>query len=208
VVEATLPFLGPTVADMVRVQLLTGMRSGELVLMRTIDLDTAGSIWLYRPGSDQDRHGRHKTSHLGHERVIAIGPHGQQILRHHLKAELCAYLFAPQEVVLQLRAEQRKKRKTKVQPSQQDRRKRNPTVRPGVRYTVGSYRTAIQRACAKAKVEPWFPHQLRHSRATEIRRLDGLDAARAVLGHRSPIVTEVYAELDVGKAAEVMGRIG
>lgn len=35
-----------------------------------------------------------------------------------------------------------------------------------------------------------------------------LDAARAVLGHRSPAITEVYADLDIAKAAEVMGRLG
>jgi hypothetical protein len=55
---------------------------------------------------------------------------------------------------------------------------------------------------------PWHPHQLRHTKATEIRRAVGLDAARAVLGHRSPAVTEVYAELDQTKAAEVMERLG
>jgi hypothetical protein len=49
---------------------------------------------------------------------------------------------------------------------------------------------------------------LRHSKATELRRVAGLDAARAVLGHNPPAVTEVYAEMDLGKAAEVMGRLG
>jgi hypothetical protein len=29
-----------------------------------------------------------------------------------------------------------------------------------------------------------------------------------VLGHRSPQITEVYAEIDVNKAAEVMARLG
>jgi hypothetical protein len=32
--------------------------------------------------------------------------------------------------------------------------------------------------------------------------------ARAVLGHSSPVVTEVYAELDQDKAAEAMAKIG
>ena len=60
----------------------------------------------------------------------------------------------------------------------------------------------------KAGVETWHPHQLRHSAATRIRREFGLDVARAVLGHSSPVVTEVYAELDQVKAAEAMGKIG
>jgi hypothetical protein len=45
---------------MVRLQLLTGMRSGELFIMRAADIDTIGKVWLYRPGSDQGPHGTHK----------------------------------------------------------------------------------------------------------------------------------------------------
>jgi integrase len=54
----------------------------------------------------------------------------------------------------------------------------------------------------------WHPHQLRHAKATEIRREFGLDEARAVLGHRTPVVTEVNAEIDQAKAAAVMERLG
>ena len=46
------------------------------------------------------------------------------------------------------------------------------------------------------------------SAATRLRREFGLDVARAVLGHSSPVVTEVYAELDEAKAAEAMARMG
>jgi integrase len=97
---------------------------------------------------------------------------------------------------------------TKVQPSQQNRKKKKPKRRPGQRYTVGSYAYAIRRACVKAAVPHWHPHQLRHNAATQIRREAGLDAARAVLGHRSPQITEVYAEIDTAKAAAVMERLG
>jgi integrase len=62
--------------------------------------------------------------------------------------------------------------------------------------------------CKVRALPQWHPHQLRHTKATEIRREAGLDAARAVLGHRSPVVTEVYAEVDQTKAAEVMARLG
>jgi hypothetical protein len=58
------------------------------------------------------------------------------------------------------------------------------------------------------KAHRWHPNQLRHAKATELRREFGLDATRAVLGHRSPQVTEVYAELDLNRAAEVMERLG
>jgi integrase len=95
-----------------------------------------------------------------------------------------------------------------VQPSQRDRRKNKPQRKPGEGYTTGSYNYAVRRACQKAGVPAWHVHQLRHTKATEIRREAGLDAARAVLGHRSPQVTEVYAELDTSRAAEVMERLG
>jgi integrase len=207
-VEAVLPFLRPAVADMVRLQLHTGMRPGELCIMRAIDLDTTGKVWLYRPGSDQGDEGVHKTAHRGHRRVILLGPRAQEIVRHYLKTDLYAYLFSPREVMQQLRAEQRRNRKTKVQPSQQNRRRKNPKRRPRERYTTGSYNYAVRRACQKAGVPPWHVHQLRHAKATELRREAGLDAARVVLGHRSPQITELYAELDVSRAAEVMEKLG
>ena len=50
-------------------------------------------------------------------------------------------------------------------------------------YTVGSYRKAIRRACLKANVPIWHPHQLRHTAATNIRCQFGLEVAQAVLGH-------------------------
>jgi integrase len=106
------------------------------------------------------------------------------------------------------KAEMRRNRKTPVQPSQRDRAKPRPTKTPGDVYTVDSYRRAIAYACKRAGVPQWHPNQLRHNAATRLRREFGLDVARAVLGHSSPVVTEVYAELDQAKAAEAMARIG
>ena len=58
-VDATLPYLPPIVADMVKFQGLTGCRPGEVCQLRPMDLDRSGEVWLYRPGS-------HKTEHHGH----------------------------------------------------------------------------------------------------------------------------------------------
>jgi integrase len=207
-VEAILPHVRPPVAAMVQLQRLTGMRPGEVVIMRAIDLDMTGKVWLYRPGSDQGRHGAHKTAHRGQDRIISIGPRGQEIIRQWLKPELYAYLFSPRETMAALRRKQRQERKTKLQPSQMNRRKQKPKRKPGDRYRVGSYAVAIARGCVKAGVPHFHPHQIRHTKATEIRREAGLDAARAVLGHRSPKITEVYAEIDVNKAAAVMEKLG
>jgi integrase len=137
-VEAVLPHLRPQVADMVLLQLHSGMRSGELVRIRGIDIDMTGKVWLYRPGSDQGAEGEHKTAHRGYHRVIPLGPRCQEIIRRHLKPAIDAYLFSPREVMDGLRREQRARRKTKVQPSQQSRKKARPRRKPGERYRTGS----------------------------------------------------------------------
>ena len=110
-------------------------------------------------------------------------------------------------------------------PSQRRReRKRDPLRAPRGCYENGSYRTAIQRACDRAFPPPagltpheakawrkehrWHPNQLRHNAATKLRKEFGIEAARVVLGHGSAAVTEIYAELDLAKAADLMARIG
>jgi integrase len=121
---------------------------------------------------------------------------------------LAAYLFSPAEAVAEHRAGRRQNRKTRVQPSQIDRRKRNPKRVIGDHYNNRSYGHAVAKACDRAGVPRWAPNQLRHNAATRLRKEFGLDVARAVLGHSSPVVTEVYAELDGAKAAEAMERVG
>jgi integrase len=210
-VDAIEPYVSRQVWAMVQLQRLTGMRPGEVCGMRTIDVDRSGRVWIYTPES-------HKTEHHGRERRVYLGPSAQAILRPWLRPELMAYLFQPREAEAGRRAEQRANRKTPVQPSQQYRRKRRPRRTPGSRYTTGTYRQAIgygidkanreAERTANAPVPGWHPHQLRHSAGTRLRREFGLDVARAVLGHSSPVVTEVYAELDGAKAAEAMERVG
>lgn len=78
----------------------------------------------------------------------------------------------------------------------------------GHRHTRRSYYRAIARACEKAGIEVWGPNRLRHSAATFLRKQYGIEAARVVLGHRSSAVTEVYAELDRTKAADIMAEVG
>jgi integrase len=207
--EQVLPFLCPQVAAMVQLQYHAGMRPGEILIMRTCDLDVSETVWRYTPGSDEGPHGRHKNAWRGHSRVILIGPRGQEVLRPWLRLNLQEYLFQPHEARLWWCAEQRKNRKTPMTPSQLARKpKKNAKRRPGVRYTTSSYCVAVANACEKAGIPHFHPNQLRHTKATEIRSAVGLDAARAVLGHRSPVVTEVYAEMDMRKAEEVMARLG
>jgi integrase len=200
-VEAVHPHVSRQVWAMVEVQRLSGMRPGEVCLMRACDIDTSGRIWVYTPES-------HKTEHHGKERRVYLGPQAQAILRPWLRPVITAYLFSPAEASVERKAELRRNRKTPVQPSQRDRSKLRPERSPGERYDTDSYRRAIARGCNLAGVPGWHPHQLRHNAATRLRKEFGLDTTRAVLGHSSTAVTEIYAELDREKAAEAMARVG
>jgi len=200
-VEATLPCLPPVVADMVRFQALVGARPTECCLIRPADVDTTGEVWTYTPAE-------HKTEHHGRERRIFIGPRAQDILRPYLLRPADAYCFSPVDSERKRHEEMRERRKSKVQPSQLYRSKAKPKRQPHERYTKDSYNRAIRRGCEKAGVKPWKPNQLRHAVATTIRRTHGIEAAQTVLGHSRADVTQVYAERDWSKAADVMKAIG
>jgi integrase len=200
-VLAVLSHATPPVAAMLELQLLTGARPGEMRVMRACDLDTSGDVWLYRPA-------HHKTQHKGKVRVIAIGPRGQEIIKPLLQLDLQAYLFSPRDAVAYFRARQRANRKTPVQPSQQDRKKTKPKKQPKECYTMNTYATAVAKACIKAGVPHFHPHQIRHTHATLVRRQFGLEAAQVALGHSQAQITEVYAERDLALAAKVAKQIG
>jgi integrase len=200
-VDAVLRHVPRQVRAMLELQLLTGMRPGEVVIMRGRDLDTSGRVWTYTPGE-------HKTEHHDKARTVYLGPKSQEVLRAWLRVDATVYLFQPREAMSEHRAALRAARKTPVQPSQGDRSKARPRKSPGDHYTVGSYRHAIQMACDKAAVPRWSQNQLRHSAATRLRREYGLDLARVIFGHSSPAVTAVYAEVDREKALRVMAEVG
>jgi integrase len=201
-VDAIRPHVARQVWAMIQLQRLSGMRPGEVVLMRGCDLDRGGEVWSYTPG-------QHKTEHRGRSRRIALGPRAQEVLRPWLRADSMEYLFMPREAMAEFRAEQRRRRRTPLYPSQAARpRKPDPKQAPGDRYTTRTYNHAIRYGCARAGVPPWHPNQLRHAAATGIRHAFDLDAARAVLGHSDLKTSEVYAERDRERAARVMREIG
>jgi integrase len=231
VVDKTLKHLSPTLAAMVRLQRLTGARPGEIVILRTCDINRSDRIWEYVPGS-------HKTEHQDQQRVVFVGPQAQALLKSWLKTDLQEFVFSPAKAEVARRAERRDDRQTPVWPSHVAHlaRKRKPRPRrsPRDHYSVASYRRAIARACDLAfphpklsripdedqtddqraeletwqKANRWHPHQLRHSVATRVRRRFGLEAAQAVLGHTELGTTQVYAERNLEAARDVMMKIG
>ena len=202
-VEATLEALSPIVADMIRLQRLSGMRPAEVCNLRPCDIDQTGDVWLYQPGS-------HKTEHHGKERVVFFGPHAQEILLRYLARDSDDYCFQPRDSEAKRRAAQHAARKTPLSCGNRpgSNRKRRPKKQPRDHYTTDSYRRAIHYACDKADVDRWSPNRLRHSTATEVRSKFGLEAAQIVLGHSTADVTQVYAERDLAKGIEVARQIG
>src|SRR5262249_31500211 len=73
-VDAILHHLRPQTRAIVELMRYTGMRPGEAVQIRRADIDMSAQIWEYKP-----RH--HKMSYRGMNRIIPIGPKGQEILR-------------------------------------------------------------------------------------------------------------------------------
>jgi integrase len=151
-VEATLPHLNRYARGMVEFQRLTGCRPGEACLIRRCDVDTGGTVWLYRPR-------QHKTAWRGKARVVAIGPKAQEVLKQFFTPDIHDYLFSPRRAVEELIAERATNRKTPRYPSHMKRnaQKRKGTGRkraPAERYNRLSYLTAVTRACNRAFPPP------------------------------------------------------
>jgi integrase len=219
-VEAILPFLPPQLAAMIKVQRLTGMRPGEVVLLRGCDIDktTQPDVWIYFPD-------KHKKDWLGQPRAITLGPQAQEVLKPFLDRPSDAYFFSPLEAY-RWRLENRSlnsnlTRKTPVYPSElrarekmkQLRRRRKPKRPKGTHYTVSSYWKALEYAFKTAEksgveVVRWFPYQLRHSRGTALRKRFGIEASRVTLGHSRLDATEIYAEKDLMLAVKVAREAG
>ena len=91
------------VRALVKLQLLTGARPGELLELRAcdIELDGAESVWRYRPEAL-------KNTFRDRERVIHFGPRSQRILRQFLSDRPTdAYVFSPKEAEVEHRSDDR-----------------------------------------------------------------------------------------------------
>jgi len=201
-VQAVIPFVSRQVAAMIRLQRLTGMRPGEVVLLRPQDIDRTGQTWVYHLN-------RHKTQYRGQLREIYFGPKAQEILREWLDRSPEKYCFSPLEAEAERNTQRKAKRQSPMTPSQAKRAaKVTPKRKKRERYSVDSYRRAITYGIKRAGSPHWHPHQLRHTCGTEVRKNFGLDAAQIILGHKHAAVTEVYAEADRQKAFNVIQQVG
>lgn len=197
-VEPVLAHVSPEIDSIIRLLWHTGARPGEILEMRTGDIDRSGDVWVYVPRE-------HKTEHRGRQRRVYLGPKAQLILKRWLRADPDRYLFSP------LEAERR-------------RLGYRPRRRMGDRYTYRALWGAIQRAVKRINAErqakrdagesnvkdmpEWAPNQLRHAKATEVRKQHGLEGTQVVLGHAHARISEIYAERDFELARRIALETG
>jgi integrase len=220
-IDATLPHLPPVVRSMVELQRVTGMRPGELCIMRPCDVDRTREVWEFRPGE-------HKNTNREQDRIVYVGPKGQTILRPYLLRNSEAFCFSPRDSECKRRGAAHAARRTPITCGNVpgSNRKRRPKRQPGDRYTPQSYLYAVRRACDKAfpvpkeiaddtaaaatwrKEHRWRTSQLRHGLASRVRREFDIESVKVLLGHSQVNMSGHYAELDRRRAIKVAKAIG
>ncbi len=199
ILEATIAKCSPTVAAMIRIQQLTGMRPGEVCQLTPGMIDRSGDVWVAK-------FKKHKTAWKNKRRQVCFGPQAQKILLPFMLRPDDQPLFSPADSE-KWRLEQRHAARV-TKEGYGNCRSANAKRQAGSCYDTNSYRKAIWYAIAKAFPPPtdeseldmwkekyrWSPNQIRHLTATEIRKRFGLEAAQVILGHSHADVTQLYAE--------------
>ena len=85
-IEAVRQRVQPLVRDLIDLQLLTGARSGELLMLTTGMIDRTGKVWKAALVD-------HKCQHHGQSRTLHFGPQAQLILAKYLSADPDQPLF-------------------------------------------------------------------------------------------------------------------
>lgn len=195
-INAVRPYVSDVIWAMIQTQLLTGARPGEIIMLKIGDIDRSGSVWTATLTE-------HKEAWREAKRTLYFGPKAQEILRPWLLRAPSEYLWSPRETMRRLYEKAMMHRR----PGQTTSVRRTDRV-VGEHYTGDSYRRAITRACEKAGIPQWHPHQLRHTAATLVRKEHGLEAAQVILGHATADVTQIYAERNEALAKAIALKMG
>lgn len=179
-VDVVLSELSEPLQAVVNLLRLTGARTGEILSMRTGEIDRSVQPWEYRPAA-------HKTQHKGKKRVILLGPQSQEIILPLLRADAKAFVFRPRDEASE----------------------RYSSHAVGKAVARAIRRLNVERANPEVPPIPhWHPHQLRHSAATRLRKEAGFEIAKTVLGHTTTDMTELYAERDLDAARRAVAICG
>ncbi|WP_397570457.1 tyrosine-type recombinase/integrase [Schlesneria sp. T3-172] len=71
-----------------------------------------------------------------------------------------------------------------------------------------NFGTAVKRACDRAGVVPFVPHEIRHTTATKLVDEVGLESAQRLLGHSDQAMTEHYSRMASKQAIEAVKSLG
>lgn len=208
ILEKTLAGCTATLAAMIRLQSITGMRSGEMCALRVCDIERSDKVWDYAPLT-------HKTEHHGKVRKINFGPESQKILKPFLakRKKLDEYVFLPAE------AHQERLQQIGFEKVAAYQTSRSNFI-PGRKFSAGSYYSHVCRTCdivfdadgkrraARDFRHRWHPHRLRHNAATTYRERFGIEAATDVLGHSNFNTAKIYAERSEKRIKEMVAVAG
>jgi integrase len=203
-VEQVAAHCAPQVGDMLRVQALCGMRPGEILQMRWSDIskeplegDTTGA-WLYVVPSA-------KTRHHGHVTRYVLPRASQEILARYPAVPL-AHIFSPAAAMAERRERRRAARRSKLTPSQRQ-RDQNAKRDYADTWDTHEYRRHVTRACEKAGVQTFTPHEVRHGFVTWAANALSLGAAAAAANHRSVTTTQRYVHVKATDAITVAAAV-
>lgn len=217
-VHAALAKLRPPARAAVEIMSLTGGRPSEVLGIRPMDVKRSGvvtlpvagrvnldkeQVWVYAPDE-------HKNKHRGKPRWLVFGPRAKEILTPLLFRDPADFCFDSREATADLRAEQKAERTARNGGSGGNRKRpaESPKRKPTGKYTAGTLRNAVHRACEAAGVPKFDPYQLRHAALSGIDLEYGLDAAQHVGGHANPQTTKRYAKRSFLAAARVAREVG
>ena len=206
IVRSTLPYMTPTLRDMVIIQRQNALRPNEVCGLRVGDIDRSGDVWTVR-----------KLTKTYVPMIIVFCESDKAIIARHIAGKTPEdYLFTPAEAMLERWAAQAQQRKSSVTPCQRARAERAAAGKLAVYnecYTVDAYRRAIYYAIERANaagvdVPKWTPYQLRHTAVTETSYQYGIDAARAMAGHTTINMTAHYEHTAERLKADLASKRG
>lgn len=203
VLQATMEYCSPVIEAMVRLQVVSAMRPGEVCCLTPSMVDRSTDCWIASLPE-------HKCAWRGDDRQVFFGPQAKEILLPFLLRDGDEALFSPRE--------------SESWRNHQRGGRGNVSPRVNAQYTTQSYARAIKYAAEKAFPMPqdltddevrdwkrkyyWSPNQLRHLAGTRVRERFGLEAAQVFLGHSKADVTQVYAVANMEKGRAVAEAIG
>jgi len=237
VVEKTLKHLPDVVADMVRFQRLTGCRPGEVCMLRPCDVNRSREVWRYVPERHKtEHHGKQRVIMIGPKAQAVLMPYllreesaycfspadserTRRKDRHERRATPLCYGNRPgtdRKPVPKRKAGCRYNKDSYNRAIARGCDVAFPAQAPLARQNGESVRKWHERLSEKQLAElkawqkqhRWFPNQLRHSAATDIRKQYGIEGAQVTLGHAHADTSQIYAERDLMKAEQIMREVG